>query len=211
MYTLGYYPANGTLATQNTTISFDSSTGYAIIKNLAITKFGMYVTTLNVYTDNNDYNFQCYSNPIQIKTKKSTIPIYDSSKQPDYIIKFNGSYDSINPVEIKASVYNYMNSYGLNIGGMSCYSGSVYVAFYSTDSSVSLINNLILSGLNISSSLTFVSASVSGTSYTCTNCSIIIVNNINNNISSKSNSSSSFIDSNSNVNSSNKQVNTNFT
>lgn len=175
MYTLGYYPAKGSLVTSNATVTFDTSTGYAVFSNLAITKAGMYLLSIIVATSGNEYSSQCYSNSIQIKEKTVAIS-YDSSTQPDYIIKFNGSYSSINPAEIKASVYNYMASYGLKIGGMSCYAGSVYVAFYSTDSNLSLIDTLLAQGINVSSSLVFVSAAIGTTIITCTNCTIVIIN-----------------------------------
>lgn len=177
MYQLGYYPANGTLVTKYATVTFDASTGYGIFSNLVITKHGMYLTTISVYTDNsNDFNFNCYSNPIQIRSADSQLVSYDSNSRPDYIIKFNGSYNSINPSEIKASVYNFMISNGIKIGGISCYSGSVYVAFYSSDTNSNLINKLINNGLIISSSLSFVSATIGGVTYICSNCTIIISN-----------------------------------
>lgn len=148
----------------------------------------MYFISILVYSTNNDYNLKCYSNAIQIISAIGMLPTYDSTSQPDYTIKFNGQFSSINPVEIKTKVYNYMTTYGINIGGIKCYAGSVIVAFYSTDTNTQLINSLTSGGLNISSNLVFVSANIGGTMYNCTNC-IIITNNNNVNTNNTNNSS----------------------
>lgn len=202
MYILGYYPAKGALVTTSSQVTFDTSTGLALFKDLQITKSGMYLLSVSVSTTNNEFSSQCFSKPIQIKAATAVIPSFDSGTQPEYIIKFNGSYSSINPAEIKANVYNYISNHGVNIGGMSCYAGSVYVTFYSSDSSSTLVSSLISAGLNISSSLAFVSASINGNTYTCTNCTIVSItsdssssnsnsnSNINSNINSNSNSNS---------------------
>ena len=173
MYTISHYPAQGALTLSNATVTFDTTTGLAVFSNLQISKAGMYVLAIRVYTTDNLYSSQCYSNPIQII--KSSVQIsYDSTTTPDYIIKFNGSYNSINPAEIKANVYNYMSNYNLTIGGISCYSGSVYVSFYSSDINAALITSLISSGLIVSTSLSFQSITVGSVTYSCSNCTIVI-------------------------------------
>ncbi len=127
----------------------------------------MYLLTINVYTNSHEYNLNCYSNAIQIISAKATLPTYDSTSQPDYILKFNGSYSSIVPSEIQASVYNYISKYGISMAGMSCYSGSVHVSFYSSNTNKVLISSLITSGITVSTSLTFNSITVGSTTYTC--------------------------------------------
>ena len=84
------------------------------------------------------------------------------------------------------------------MNGIKAYAGSVYVVFYSSDSNPTLINTLIAQGINVSSALKFVSASVNGVTYTCSNCSsiIIIINANNNSVSIDTNSNT-----NSNINS----------
>jgi len=174
MFSLSYYPAKGSLVLSNSTVIFDTSSGLALFSNLQISKAGMYVLSIQVYTTDNMYSSQCYSNPIQIIQSTTRIS-YDSSDTPDYIMKFNGSYSSIIPADIKANVYNYMSNYGLTIGGISCYSGSVYVSFYSSDTNVALITSLISSGLIVSKSLSFQSITVGSVTYSCSNCTIVIL------------------------------------
>jgi hypothetical protein len=146
----------------------------------------MYIILISVSTTDHEYKSQCYSNPIQIIS--GSIPSYDKTTQPDYILKFNGNYSSINPAEIKANVYNYFAMNGISLAGMSSYSGSVYITFYSLNRNTTLINALISNGLNISSSLAFSSIHVDGSTYTCTNCIVTIINtNTNNNSSNTTN------------------------
>lgn len=196
MYSLGYYQGNGTLITSQAAVTFDTTTGYAVFNNLAITKSGMYLISIKVFTPNQEYNLNCYSNPITIRSSTVQAQTYDSSSTPDYSIKFDGNYSAINPNEIIANVYNYINSYGVNVNGIKAYAGSVYVVFYSSDSNPTLINTLIAQGINVSSALKFVSASVNGVTYTCSNCSSIIINANNNSVSIDTNSNA-----NSNINS----------
>ena len=181
MFSLGYYPGKGNLSTSNTTVTFDQTTGLALFTNLAITKSGMYLISITVASTNNEYSLQCYSNLIQIKQAKAVLKSYSSEVEPDYVLKFNGNYSQIDPNEIKANIYNYISDYGVNIAGITSYPGSVFVAFYSDDSSDTLINQLIAAGINISSSLTFVSISLNGNTFICSNCSnsVIIISNAN--------------------------------
>jgi hypothetical protein len=186
MYELSHYKALGSLITSNTTAFFDPSTGYAQFNSLSITKSGMYIILISVSTTGHEYKSQCYSNPIQII--KGSIPSYDKTTQPDYTLKFVGNYSSINPAEIKANVYNYFAMNGISLAGMSSYSGSVYITFYSLNRNTTLINALISNGLNISSSLTFSSINVDGSTYTCTNCIVTIINTNTNNNNNNNNS-----------------------
>ena len=181
MYTLGYYPAKGSLNTANTQATFDTSTGLAQLTNLKIDKAGMYVINIEVNTLGNEYTLKCLSNPIQI-IKSTTQISYDSSQKPDYLVKFNGDYNSIEPSEIKANVYNYFSNYNITVGGISSYSGSVYVVFYSTDTNTALITELVSNGLVVSPNLKFASITIGSVTYNCTNCTITIIDtNTNNN------------------------------
>ena len=141
-----------------------------------ISQAGMYIISIRVATASNLFSLKCISNPIQILAPSTSLISYDSTTQPDYILKFNGDFSSIVPAEIKANVYNYvLNNYGLSMAGMNCYSGSVYVTFYSsTSSSRPLIIALISGSLRISSNLTFVSVTANGVTYTCSNCSVTL-------------------------------------
>lgn len=180
LYSVGNYPANGTLVVTNASVTFDTSTGFAQFNNLKITKAGMYLISITVATLNNEFNLQCYSNLIQIVKSISLLKTYSTDTEPDYTLKFNGNYNEINPDEIKASVYNYISNYGINIAGINAYAGSVIVTFYSDDTSAGLLNQLISSGLNVSSSLTFVSITSGGQTFTCTNCTIVVINTLSN-------------------------------
>lgn len=198
MYPLGYYPARGSLNTANTQAIFDTATGLAQFTNLKIDLAGMYVIRIQVNTLDNDYNLQCLSNPIQIK-KSTTLISYDSSLQPDYMLKFNGDYNSIEPSDIKANVYNYFANNNITVGGISSYSGSVIVVFYSSDSNPVVISSLASSGLTISPNLTFASITVGSTTYTCTNCTVVVINTNTNSNNSNSGNTNSNTNSNSNT------------
>lgn len=90
---MGYHKARGLLTVTNTTVSFDPTTGLASFQNLQITANGMYLVTFNVYTpDNLNYDFSCYSSAITVAT---TIVSYDSSLPPNYVIKYEGDFNSI--------------------------------------------------------------------------------------------------------------------
>lgn len=170
MYDTGFYLAKGSLQITKTIASFDSATGTAVFSDLLINKTGMYLILFKVFTNNKEYSSECFSNPITIKSATAVTTSSTTGTQPDYLLKFNGNYSSINPNEIMANVYNYMSSFNLEIKDISCYSGSVYVAIYSSDYSSTLLKSLATNGLNISSSLVFVSALVDGNTYQCTNC-----------------------------------------
>ncbi len=174
MYRLGYYPASGSLITTNKIVSFDPLSGYALFKNLKITKSGMYLLSLNVFTTNSEYNSTCYSNLITVLGSADSVQTYDQTAKPDYILTFAGNYSAINPNEIVANVYNFIKRYGLSVNGISSYAGSVIVTFYSTDSNPSLIKALTSSGVNVSTGLNFVSVQVNGITYNCTNCIVSI-------------------------------------
>lgn len=166
MYKLGNYQAKGRLNLINTLVTFDTSTGYAQFSNLAIDNIGMYMLSVKMYTINNEFVSQCYSNLIKV-LNKSTNETY-SDKEANYKFKFNGDYYSLSQDdknEIKANAYNYISNYNLTVGDIQLYPGSVYLVFYSPNSNSQLIQDLINSGLNISNLIIFNSVIINGITY----------------------------------------------
>ena len=180
LHSLGFYPGNGTLTITNSSSSFDAATGLATFSNLAISLKGMYLLKFSVYTSNSDYNFTCFSQSITILHSTQTLPTYTAGTAPNYLLKFAGNYSAIEPEEVKANVYNFMSINNVGVGGITVYSGSVYVAFYSSDSSSTLNSLLSTSGLTIDPTLKFAYATIFGQTINCTNCSstLVVVGNI---------------------------------
>lgn len=172
LHELGYHRAKGGLTVVNTTVTFDPTSGLASFQNLQITADGMYLLTFNVSTANDEYNFACVSNAITVTT---AAPTYDVTLPPNYVIKYEGDYNAIDPNEIKANVYNFMTAYNISVAGVNTYSGSVYVTFYSSDFSSSLSDSLGTRGLSVDPNLRFSYASFNSIIINCTNCSVQIV------------------------------------
>lgn len=80
----------------------------------------------------------------------------------------------IEPNEVKANVYNFMSGYNISLAGVTVYSGSVYISFYSGSSSNSLIDTLIAAGLTVDPNLQFSYASINDYIVNCTNCVITV-------------------------------------
>ena len=59
-----------------------------------------------VATASNLFSLKFISNPIQKLALSTSLISYDSTTQPDYILKFNGDFSSKVPAEIKTNVYN---------------------------------------------------------------------------------------------------------
>ena len=180
LHGLGFYPANGSLTISNSSSFFDPSTGMATFQDLAISLKGMYLLKFSVYTSNLDYNFTCFSQSITILHPTQTLPTYTPGTAPSYVLKFAGNYSEIEPDEVKANVYNFMSMHNVGVGGITVYSGSVYVTFYSSDSSTTVNSVLSTSGLIIDPTLKFAYATIFGITINCTDCSnsttIIIIN-----------------------------------
>lgn len=153
-------------------MTFDPTSGLASFQNLQITADGMYLLTFNVSTANDEYNFACFSNAITVTT---VVPTYDVTLPPNYVIKYEGDYNVIDPNEVKANVYNFMRDYNISVAGVNTYSGSVYVTFYSSDFSSSLSDSLSTRGLSVDPNLRFSYASFNSIIINCTNCSVQIV------------------------------------
>ena len=95
VHSLGYHKAAGLLNVANATVQFDSSNGLAQFDNLIITEPGMYVLTLTVYTTNSNYDFSCFSKSITVLKTGTVLSSYDANSPPDYILKYEGDYNSI--------------------------------------------------------------------------------------------------------------------
>lgn len=173
MYTFGYYPAKGSLLLNSSSITLDPDSGYTLFSNISIDKVGMYLLSIRIYSIGQEFSTQCFSNLITISkplNKSNTT----NSTLPNYKLKFSGNYYNLteaDKIEIKANVYNYVSIYyNLSVYDIDLYPGSVIVVFYSPDSNSDLISQLIQSGLNISSLISFLSAEVNGNTLTCSSC-----------------------------------------
>lgn len=167
LHELGYHKASGVLSTQNATVRFDPVTGFAQFDNLVISANGMYVLTFAVKTLNNEYSFSCFSKYIEIRAAALT---YDATQAPNYVLKYEGDFNKINAAEVAANVYNYMAGYNVSVAGVSVVSGSVYITFYSSDSSTNLIDTLLAAGLAVDPNLVYSYASINDQIINCTNC-----------------------------------------
>lgn len=165
MYKLGYYPGNGSLNSANTKVTFDILSGNALFTNLAVDKLGMYMFSLRIFSAGNEFSGGCYSNAL---TVVKSISNHNITSSPNYKLKFNGDFYNLtkNDInELKANAYNYISNYGIGISNINVSAGSVYITFYSIDSNQDLLKELIKNGLNISSTLVFISADVNGQIY----------------------------------------------
>jgi len=77
--------------------------------------------------------------------------------------------------EVQANAYNFFASHDIRVGGIMVYSGSVYVSFYSDDTSSNLTDTLTANGLELDSSLKFKTATINDQVLNCTNCVIVVV------------------------------------
>ena len=134
----------------------------------------MYLLTFQVRANTGEYDFNCFSQAITITKSNAVAYTYDPTQAPNYILKYEGDYSAIDPEEIKASVYNYMYGYNVTVAGVSTYSGSVYITFYSPSSSQSLMDTLTAQGLPVSTHLVFVYASINNRVINCTDCIIVV-------------------------------------
>ena len=141
----------------------------------------MYLLTFNVFTPNSTKNnFKCFSKAI---TVAPSIPSYDPTSPPNYLFKFIGDINQIGKLfsilkqflnwfnlnfirfnkdtgEVKANAYNFFVSHNVNVAGISVFSGSVYITFYSDDTSTTLYETLVASGLAIDPNLKYSYASI---------------------------------------------------
>ena len=173
LYPLGYFKANGQLSLDNSTAEFDTTTGDVSFKNIAISEAGMYLLTLNVNTSDASYKFDCFSKTIEIIRKGETLESYDANLPPNYVFKYEGDFDKIEPAEVKANMYNYMSSYNITARNIEAVAGSVYITFYSSGSNSDLINSLIAAGVSIDPNLVYSYASINDNVVNCTNCVIV--------------------------------------
>lgn len=174
LHVLGYHKAKGSLKLNYVTARFDPAQGIAVFKNLAISEKGMYLLKFTVNTIDDEYNFDCFSKAITVKDETQKAAEYSTEYAPNYILKFEGDYDQIEPEEVKANVYNYISQYNIRFGGLQIHKGSVYVSFYSSDSDSNLVNDLNSGGLTIDPKLTFVYANIDNSILSCTNCQVAV-------------------------------------
>lgn len=175
MYALGYYPAKGSLVTSNAQVIFDPTTQYTSFRNLAIDKSGMYLLSIQIYSERREFTSQCFSNTITVSKKLAS----SSSSSPNYKFKFSKTNSSVTlgtneKNQIKASIYNCMSNYNISVTGIQLSdsdsrrkrdssSSSLVVMFFSTDSNSALSS--ALSSLNVSSYIVFSSATINGVTY----------------------------------------------
>jgi len=203
---LSFYPAKGSLFTLNTSVNnFDPISSRTNFKSLKLNKTGMYILSISVKSSQvNLFNTQCFSNPIRVaKMPNSSINSLNSTIIPttnnDYVLKFKAtdssiSFTSEDTNKIKASIYNYMETFNISVfdleltstnGIVSSSSSSsssrlllrsqadiITLTFNSYNSNPSFISSL--SKLNISETLVFVSATINGVSYDGSDASVNI-------------------------------------
>jgi len=176
MYGLSKCNSNGTLSTNTSQVSFDTSSGIATFSNLTINLKGMYTIMVSVQTvGSNDYNFMCLSQPVLVKSTSDSI-LTATSQQPDFYLTFSGNFtaqSSDNLKKFQAMLYNCMlSSYGILIQRqISLYAGSVKAAIGTSGQATaysSLISSLNSSNFSLADDIVLQSAIVNGNTYNFT-------------------------------------------
>jgi len=165
------------LITTSTSVAFDPSTGLTYFNSLSISKLGMYLLSAKIYSKGQEFNSQCYSNPITVYTTATNLT--SASNTPNYKFTFTASnFSAVGTDEqnkIKASIFNYMTDLNVSVSnlqltalatrrrrdtGIVSTSGSIVIVFYSSSSGQSLAS--VLANLNISNYVVLSSATVNG-------------------------------------------------
>lgn len=98
---------NGTLRIENNSTLIDPIKGLIWLNNLSIDKSGMYLLILNIKSSNQDYNLNCTTNSILVKSSAKTL-VLDEQAIPNFYLKFEANFTQHenNIEEYKALVYN---------------------------------------------------------------------------------------------------------
>ena len=92
MHSLPKCESNGTLSSQYKTATFDAAKGLATFKGLSINHRGMYLLEINVKTtDTAEYNFDCISTPILVKSTTQVLKSAEEDK-PNAYLTFTGNF-----------------------------------------------------------------------------------------------------------------------
>ena len=167
--------SNGNLSKVASTVSFDTATGLATFSNLTISNIGMYLILISVQTVNSaDYNFQCISTPVIVKSSSDVISTAAATSEPDMYLTFSGNYSSKSTDELKqfqAMIYNcILAKYGLLMqSSIVLYAGSIKAVISTTGTSTgysNLVSDLNSSNFSLASDVTLQSAIISGTNFT---------------------------------------------
>ena len=178
MSSLSKCSSNGSLTSSTSTVTFDTTTGMATFSNLAISQKGMYMLLINVHTvSSNDYNFECISAPILVKSSSDSILNLEPLSEPDMYLTFTGNYSNQSPDTLKkfeAMIYNcFISSYGILIQlSITLYQGSIKAVIGTSGDSSSyanLVSSLNGSNFSLSSDVILTDATINGAFYNFTN------------------------------------------
>ena len=195
--------SNGTLSKVASSVIFDTSSGLATFSNLAINKIGMYLILISVQTVNSaDYNFQCISSPVIVKSNSDVISTAAPTSEPDIYLTFSGNYSSKSADDLKqfqAMIYNcILAKYGLLMqSSIVLYAGSIKAVISTIGDFTSysnLISDLNNSNFSLASDVVLLSGIIGGMNYSFVSDYSFSSNDSTTTISSNSSTSASEIE-----------------
>jgi hypothetical protein len=94
MFTLSSCQSNGTLHSNQSYATIDSSSATINFNDLYFTGTGMYILRAQIKSSDNAYDLKCYSNAILILATNKSLSINDNI-DPNIILGFKADYDAI--------------------------------------------------------------------------------------------------------------------
>jgi len=173
------YPPNGSLVTSNVSILFDPYSGITYFNGLSISKNGMYLLSVNIYSTGGQFNSQCYSNPITVYKSHSYL---NNTNAPNIELKYASTNSSALGItneknQMQAAVFNHLSDKNITVSNLTLTaslssrrrrdtavletsSGTVIVVFYTPSSGQTLES--ILTSMSISDYTVLTSIKVNG-------------------------------------------------
>ena len=166
---MGKYPSKGSLVTSGISVTFDPNSGLTYFSGLSITKMGMYLLSVKIFSTGKVFDSQCYSNAITVYDQSTALLV---NKTPNCDFKYKTTnYSAINGDflnEMKTIIFNYLHDLNYTVANVQInasssaasrkrrdtativsYDGTITVVLFSTSPGNTLTD--VLSRLNISS------------------------------------------------------------
>ena len=157
IYNLEKCSAKGSFSSNSTTATFDSKQNMAKFENMQLNATGMYIVSVNVRSLNtSEYNINCLSAPIIVKTVRDTL-LTAQNREPDIYLTFSGNFTNLSQESLnifEAMLYNcLLVDFSLLLQrSFTIYQGSIK-AVVGTDGDASSYTNLLTSLNNSNFSL----------------------------------------------------------
>jgi hypothetical protein len=145
MFEFSSCQSNGTLHSDLMYSTINASQSKVYFNDLYINGTGMYVLLANIKSADNDFDMNCFSNEIWVKSPDLTLALEDSLP-PNMFVKIDANYDSyINKSrEIKSMFHNcFLDNYNLvRTRSIQMYRGSIQINTAITASNPGMIASL---------------------------------------------------------------------